>query len=115
MATLLAIDPQVASIAAVGFGGSYASITWLARRKLRRNSQRIADEHTQVVKALQEGLGGIRDVLLDGTQPVYCEVYQRRPTSRCGGRRAPTFSSPEPALRDGGAWHGADRRACLRL
>ena len=28
-----------------------------------------------MVKALQEGLGGIRDVLLDGSQPVYCEVY----------------------------------------
>jgi ATP-binding cassette subfamily B protein len=44
---------------------------------LQRSSQRIAHEQTQVVRALQEGLGGIRDVLLDGTQPVYCEVYRR--------------------------------------
>ena len=29
-----------------------------------------------MVSALQEGLGGIRDVLLHGTQPVYCEVYR---------------------------------------
>ena len=72
MGTLIAIDPKVASIAAFGFGGSYVSISWFARRKLRHNSRRIAYEHTQVVKALQEGLGGIRDVLLDGTQPVYC-------------------------------------------
>jgi ATP-binding cassette subfamily B protein len=28
-----------------------------------------------VLKALQEGLGGIRDVLLDGTQPLYSRVY----------------------------------------
>ncbi len=75
LAMLLAIDTLIAIVAAVGFGVSYAAITWLTRRKLRRNSQRIADEHTRVVKALQEGLGGIRDVLLDGSQAVYCQVY----------------------------------------
>ena len=73
---LIAIDPVVALVGTGGFGASYALISGLARRRLRRNSQRIADEYTRVVKALQEGLGGIRDVLLDGTQPVYCEVYR---------------------------------------
>ncbi len=48
----------------------------LSRRRLRFYSQRIAIEQTRVVKAIQEGLGGIRDVLLDGTQPVYCDVYR---------------------------------------
>jgi len=28
------------------------------------------------IKALQEGLGGIRDVLLDGTQATYCQIYR---------------------------------------
>jgi ATP-binding cassette subfamily B protein len=74
---LIVIDPVVALVGTGGFGASYAVITWLSRRRLRRNSQRIADEYTRVVKALQEGLGGIRDVLLDGTQPVYCEVYRQ--------------------------------------
>jgi ATP-binding cassette subfamily B protein len=74
---LIAIDPVVALVGTAGFGASYAVITWFSRRRLRRNSQRIADEYTRVVKALQEGLGGIRDVLLDGTQPVYCEVYRQ--------------------------------------
>ena len=75
MLAFIAIDPMVASMVAVGFGASYALITWMSRRRLHRNSQRIAYEQTQVVKALQEGLGGIRDVLLDGTQPVYCNIY----------------------------------------
>ena len=77
MVTLIAIDPIVASAAAVGFGASYALITWMSRQRLHRNSLRIAYEQTQVVKALQEGLGGIRDVLLDGTQPVYCDIYHK--------------------------------------
>ncbi|MDA8130453.1 MAG: ABC transporter ATP-binding protein [Elusimicrobia bacterium] len=77
MAALLAIDPLVATIATAGFGASYALITLFYRRRLRRNSARIAREQTQVLKALQEGLGGIRDVLLDGAQPVYCEIYRK--------------------------------------
>ncbi len=77
MIALIAIDPWVASVAAIGFGASYALITWMSRRQLKSNSQLIAHEQTQVVKALQEGLGGIRDVLLDGTQPVYSSIYRQ--------------------------------------
>jgi len=75
--TLVIIDPVMALIAAVGFGSSYGLITWISRRRLQRNSERIAEEHGKVVKALQEGLGGIRDVLLHGTQQVYCDVYRQ--------------------------------------
>ena len=74
---MVAIDPLVALVAIVGFGGSYALVTLLTRRRLRLNSTRVAEEYTNVVRALQEGLGGIRDVLLDGTQPVFCEIYRR--------------------------------------
>jgi len=74
---LFAIDPVVALVAIIGFGSCYVMITALARRRLRRDSQRIDHEQTQVVRALQEGLGGIRDVLLDGTQPVYCDIYRK--------------------------------------
>lgn len=74
---LIAIDTLAASVAIVGFGSSYMLITWVYRRQLRQNSQRITAENAQVIKALQEGLGGIRDVLLDGTQPAYCDVYRQ--------------------------------------
>lgn len=94
--TLIAIDPIVALVAAVGFGTSYVFITWIFRRHLNRNSQRIAYEQTQVVKALQEGLGGIRDVLLDGTQQVYCDVYRQadQPLRRAQGNNAFIAASP---------------------
>lgn len=77
MATLLAVDPIVAIISMLSFGSAYGVIAWLTRRRLVYNSQCIAQEQTQVVKALQEGLGAIRDVLLDGTQKVYCNVYRK--------------------------------------
>jgi len=93
---LIVIDPEVASVAAIGFGTSYGFITWLSRRRLRLNSQRIAYEQNQVVKALQEGLGGIRDVLLDGTQPVYCDIYRHAdlPLRRAEGNNAFISQSP---------------------
>lgn len=74
---LVVIDPMVATVAAIVFGASYALITWITRKRLQFNSQLIAHEQTQVVKALQEGLGGIRDVLLDGTQSIYCDIYRQ--------------------------------------
>ena len=77
MATLLSIDPVVAIFAAASFGSAYGAIAWSTRRRLVYNGQCIAQEQTQVVKALQEGLGAIRDVLLDGTQNVYCDVYRK--------------------------------------
>ncbi len=76
MFTLLAIDPTVAIIATLSFGSAYGVIAWLTRSRLAHNSQCIVQEQTRVVKALQEGLGAIRDVLLDGSQKVYCNVYR---------------------------------------
>ncbi len=100
MFTLLAIDPMVAIIAAVSFGSAYGIIAWLTRRRLMHNSHSIAVEQTQVVKALQEGLGAIRDVLLDGTQKVYCNIYRIAISKlqRAGGENAFINQAPRYAM-----------------
>ena len=97
---LIAIDPMVASVAAVGFGVSYVLISWMSRRRVYRNSQRINYEQTQVVKALQEGLGGIRDVLLDGTQSFYRDIYRQadHPLRRAQGNNVFIGLSPRYAM-----------------
>jgi len=77
LATLLMIDPIIAIIAVSGFGAAYGVIAIKTRNRLRSNGQCIAHQQTQVVKSLQEGLGAIRDVLLDGAQEVYCEGYNK--------------------------------------
>ncbi|MCW8901343.1 MAG: ABC transporter ATP-binding protein/permease [Gammaproteobacteria bacterium] len=74
--TLLIIDPFIALGAIVGFGGIYGGIIWATRRRLAGNSKLIADNSTQVIKSLQEGLGGIRDILIDGSQELYCSIYR---------------------------------------
>lgn len=73
---LLAVDPLVAVVAGILFGGIYLSIVGASKRQLKKNSETIARESSLVIKSLQEGLGGIRDVLLDGTQELYCNIYQ---------------------------------------
>jgi len=100
MMALLAVDPGTVSIAALVFGVSYGLITWATRRQLEINSQKIARESTQVVKALQEGLGGIRDVLLNGTQPIYCETYKNAdiPYRRATGSNTFIAFSPRFAM-----------------
>jgi ATP-binding cassette, subfamily B, bacterial PglK len=37
----------------------------------------IARAQGQRIKAMQEGLGGIRDVILDQSQPVFIETFER--------------------------------------
>ena len=96
VAALFAINPTVALIAALGLGFSYVLITKVSRKKMIYNSTQMAKEQTQVVKALQEGLGGIRDVLLDGTQPAYCHIYQKADAPLRRAQASITFISQSP-------------------
>ena len=73
---LLSIIPGVALASFGGFGLIYGFIIRLARNRLKVDSQHIARESTNVIKSLQEGLGGIRDVLIDGSQEVFCANYR---------------------------------------
>jgi ABC-type bacteriocin/lantibiotic exporter with double-glycine peptidase domain len=100
MATLIIIDPVVAIFAAASFGSAYGAIAWLTRSRLVYNGQCIAHEQTQVVKTLQEGLGAIRDVSLDGTQNVYCDVYRKAilKLQRAGGENNFINQAPRYAM-----------------
>jgi len=76
VSALIVIDSKVAIIASFCFGAGYAVVGRVSRKMLRKNSHQIADLHTAQLKNLQEGLGGIRDVLLDSAQNVYCEAFR---------------------------------------
>jgi ATP-binding cassette, subfamily B, bacterial PglK len=70
------INAQVALTIFSIFALLYWAISFFTKKYLQKNSQLIAKESTQMVKSLQEGLGGIRDVLIDGTQEFYCKIYR---------------------------------------
>jgi ABC-type multidrug transport system fused ATPase/permease subunit len=74
---LLSLNPFIALVAFGGLGLIYAVISKITHRRLLFNSQHIARESSQVIKSLQEGLGGIRDILIDGSQETYCNIYRK--------------------------------------
>jgi len=76
ISALIAINISVAVFSAVSFSFFYYVVILYTRKQLKFNSKVIADQSTQMVKSLQEGLGGIRDVLIDGSQKFYCNLYR---------------------------------------
>ncbi len=77
LVTVLFINSIVAGAAMVGMGICYGVIIWLTHQRLAHYSRVTAHGSTEVIRAAQEGLGAIRDVLVDGTQNVYCDAYRK--------------------------------------
>ena len=75
MITLIIIDTFVALSSFAGFGLTYFLVILFTRKRLTKNSKLIAKKSTSVIKSLQEGLGGIRDVLINGNQNEYSKIY----------------------------------------
>jgi ABC-type multidrug transport system fused ATPase/permease subunit len=100
LVALLSVEPVIALAAICGFGLIYTFIIKLTRNRLLINSQCIARESSHVVKSLQEGLGGIRDVLIDGSQAAYCKIYRSadQPLRRAQGNNSFIASSPRYAI-----------------
>ena len=74
---LIVIDPMVAILAFLGFAIIYGLVARLTRQVLGHNSVIIARAQTLRLKTLQEGLGGIRDVLLGGYQSTFTDIYRK--------------------------------------
>lgn len=74
---LVFIDAQIACTTLLFFSISYILINLFFKSRVKKNSLAIAENRTRCLKALQEGIGGVRDISLDGTQAVFCEIYHQ--------------------------------------
>lgn len=74
--SLITIDPLMVSLTMAGFGLIYFFISMITRTRLVANSNEISKKTNSVIQILQEGLGGIREVLIDGTQSTYCRAFR---------------------------------------
>ncbi|HEX8623232.1 MAG TPA: ABC transporter ATP-binding protein [Allosphingosinicella sp.] len=70
-ALLLRIDARAAGIAAVSVTLAYVAVSLLVRPRLRRNSKALAGTQVERTRTVQEGLGGIRDIILDRSEPLF--------------------------------------------
>ena len=100
ISALLLIDARVAIFASTGFGLLYWLIIIYTRAKLRNNSKIISDNSDLMVKSIQEGLGGIRDVIIDNTQHFYCNLYKSAdlPLRKAAGKNKFITVSPRFAM-----------------
>uniref|UniRef100_UPI00404AB057 ABC transporter transmembrane domain-containing protein n=1 Tax=Fulvivirga sp. TaxID=1931237 RepID=UPI00404AB057 len=74
--TLFFVNPTIAIILFFGFGIIYVLIILVTKRRVAINSKIFSIQHQRVMKVIQEGLGGIRDVIIDGAQSIYSKLYK---------------------------------------
>ena len=77
MISALVIDSRVAFLSFSCFGFIYASFVYSSRRRIANNSISISEQSVNVLKTLQEGIGGIRDIILDGSQNFYVNIFEK--------------------------------------
>ena len=74
---LMLVDAKTALTAGVLFAAMYLGIMKLFRKRLRRNGEIIAAAQGSRLRNIQEGLGGIRDVILDDNQAHYSGEFSK--------------------------------------
>jgi ABC-type multidrug transport system fused ATPase/permease subunit len=93
---LFAIDTTVALVSILLIGALYFFVSLITRSSLTRNSNIIADSAAMCIRSIQEGLGGIRDIILDNTQGVFIKHYSSDVTSMRVAQASNAFVSESP-------------------
>lgn len=76
ISALTIIDWVIASISFGVFGSIYLLISRTTGHRLYENSEIVSREASHVIKALQEGIGGIRQILIDGSQNAFSRIFR---------------------------------------
>jgi ABC-type multidrug transport system fused ATPase/permease subunit len=96
IATLTVVVPLQAIGSLFVFGIFYALVMVSLRSRLQRNSHTIAKESTKSIRCLQEGLGGIRDILLDRSQICFVSSFKRHDEALRQAQRDNQFIAQSP-------------------
>ena len=70
-------NPQISFITLLSFSLIYAITLYLNKRRLIELGKVIDTHKNFSVKSLQEGFGGIREVIIDGTQKFYSQIFHK--------------------------------------
>jgi len=94
---LVYIDPIIALSAIGCFALIYLTIAIITNKRLLSNGRIVARESNRLVMCLQEGLGGIRDIIIAGNQEAYSQAYRAAdlPSRRAQGNTSFISSSPK--------------------
>tara|TARA_Y200000002_G_C22688347_1_gene666935 strand:- start:3929 stop:5698 length:1770 start_codon:yes stop_codon:yes gene_type:complete len=70
------VDPLIAGLVSLVLSSIYILIATISRRSLNINGEKVSNESTKMIKYLQEGIGGIRNILIDNSQEYYLKFYK---------------------------------------
>lgn len=73
---LLTVNTKITLISFIGISAIYLFLLKATKVIVTKNSKIIANQQVHLTKAIQEGLGNIRDVLIHGNQETYKNIYQ---------------------------------------
>ena len=89
---------QIALFAFFVIGGNYLIVVKNTKKILLKNSKFIANSMNIQIKNLQEGLGGIRDIILDGSQKTFINIYSKNDIPRRNRQANNQFFQQFPKL-----------------
>jgi len=75
LGALFVFSPLISVVVLVGFGGIYLAMSLIFRGRLKSNAHILAETQVETIRAVQEGLGGIRDVMIDGSQETFVRRF----------------------------------------
>ena len=90
------INPAITLAVALLVGGCYCLLMALTKRRLQRLGSSIRADQVQLIRRVQEGLGAIRDVVLDSQQSIFIAVYGKADRRLRSSRGISEFMSIAP-------------------
>lgn len=72
---MLIVNPTGAVAAFFFLAIFYFAIHILGKSRAKENGAKIDFESSRAIKALQDGIGGIRDIIIDGTQKAFLDLH----------------------------------------
>ena len=94
--TIFVISPYVSIVSIIGFGFIYLIIIRITKSRLTSSSIIINRESIRVIKVLQESLGNIRDVIIDGSQKIYLNLFKSSDLSLRDAKASITIIGSSP-------------------
>jgi ATP-binding cassette subfamily B protein len=94
--SVITVNPAVALGTAAILGIFYALLLRYSRAALARNGNIQSAESRRMIRSLQEGIGSIRDVIIDGSQPFFEQSYRRADRSNRIATARNTFIALSP-------------------
>ena len=77
LTALVMVEPEITLSTIAAFALFYGVMSGVSKKELGDIGRIVAVQYGVVIKLIQEGLGGIRDILLDGTQRTFVANYRR--------------------------------------